>query len=44
MNSTNPSNLCSQKIKQHICILEDGASGEKMSDIEKITVKNLFRK
>jgi hypothetical protein len=29
--------------KQHICILEDGASGEQVGDIEKITVKNLFK-
>ena len=29
--------------KQHICILEDGASGEKVGDIEKIIVKNLFK-
>ena len=43
--STKPSSLCSQKnnIKQHICILEDGASGEQLGDIEKIIVKNLFK-
>ena len=29
--------------RQHISILEDGASGEKMGDIEKIIVKNLFK-
>ena len=28
--------------KQRICILEDGASGGKVGDIEKIIVKNLF--
>ena len=32
-----------KKIKQCICILEDSASGEKMGDIEKIIVKNLFK-
>ena len=26
-----------------ICILEDGASGGKVGDIEKIIVKNLFK-
>ena len=30
-------------IKQCISILEDGASGEQMGDIEKIIVKNLFK-
>ena len=42
--STNPSNLCSQKnnFKQRISILEDGASGEQVGDIEMIIVKNLF--
>jgi hypothetical protein len=25
--------------KQHICILEDGASGEQVGDMEKITIK-----
>ena len=42
--STKPSNLCSQKnnFKQRISILEDGASGEQVGDIEKIIVKNLF--
>ena len=29
--------------KQRICILEEGASGEQVGDIEKITVKNLFK-
>jgi hypothetical protein len=29
--------------KQHICILEDGASGEQVGDIEKLTVKNLSK-
>ena len=29
--------------KQWICILEDGASGEQVSDIENIIVKNLFK-
>jgi hypothetical protein len=29
--------------KQCICILEDGASGEQVGDIEKITIKNLFK-
>jgi hypothetical protein len=29
--------------KQRICILEDGASGEQVGDIEKITIKTLFR-
>ena len=28
--------------KQHICILKDGASGEKVGDIDKLIVKNLF--
>jgi hypothetical protein len=32
-----------KKFKQRICILEDGASREKVSDIEKILVKNLFK-
>ena len=43
--STKTSNLCSQKnnIKQCIFILEDGASGEQVGDIEKIIVKNLFK-
>jgi hypothetical protein len=30
-------------INQRICILEDGASGEQVGDIEKIIVKNLFK-
>ena len=34
--------LKKKNFKQHICILEEGASGEKMGDIEKIIVKNLF--
>jgi hypothetical protein len=29
--------------KQRICILEDGASGEQVGEIEKIIVKNLFK-
>ena len=29
--------------KQRISILEDGASGEQVDDIEKIIVKNLFK-
>ena len=29
--------------KQRICILQDGASGEQVGDIEKIIVKNLFK-
>ena len=29
--------------QQCICILEDGASGEKVGDNEKIIVKNLFK-
>ena len=29
--------------KQRISILEDGASGEQVGDIEKIIVKNLFK-
>ena len=39
--STKPSNLCSQKnnFKQCITILEDGASGEQVGNIEKIIVK-----
>ena len=28
--------------KQRICILEDGASGKQVGDIEKINVKNLL--
>ena len=28
--------------QQRTCILEDSASGEKVGDIEKIIVKNLF--
>ena len=31
-----------KKIKQHICILEYNASGEKVGDIENIIVKNFF--
>jgi hypothetical protein len=30
-------------IKQRICILEDGASGEQVGDIEKMIVKNLIK-
>ena len=42
---TKPSNLCSQKInfKQCISILEDGASGEQVDDIQKTIVKNLVK-
>ena len=29
--------------KQHICISEDNASGEKVGDIEKIIVKNSLK-
>ena len=29
--------------KQHIFIVENGASGEQVGDIEKIIVKNLFK-
>ena len=29
--------------KQRISILEDGASGEQVGDIEKMIVKNLFK-
>ena len=45
MESTKPIGLCSQKnnFKQRICILEDGASGEQVGDIEKMIVKNLFK-
>jgi hypothetical protein len=32
-----------RNFKQRICILEDGASGEQVGDIEKIIVKNLFK-
>jgi hypothetical protein len=32
-----------KQFKQRICILEDGASGEQVGDIEKIIVKNLFK-
>jgi hypothetical protein len=32
-----------KKFKQRISILEDGASGEQVGDIEKIIVKNLFK-
>ena len=31
------------KIKQHIFVVEDGASCEQVGDIEKIVVKNLFK-
>ena len=34
--------LFTKKIKQHICIIEDGASDKKVGDTEKIIVKNLF--
>jgi hypothetical protein len=29
--------------KRHISILEEGASGEQVGDIQKITIKNLFK-
>jgi hypothetical protein len=32
-----------RNFKQRKCILEDGASGEQVGDIEKIIVKNLFK-
>jgi hypothetical protein len=32
-----------RNFKQRICILEDGASGEQVGDIEKMIVKNLFK-
>jgi hypothetical protein len=32
-----------KQFQQRICILEEGASGEQVGDIEKITVKNLFK-
>jgi hypothetical protein len=32
-----------RNFKQRMCILEDGASGEQVGDIEKIIVKNLFK-
>ena len=41
--STKLSNLCSQKNSNNVYILEDGASGEQVGDIEKIIVKNLFK-
>jgi hypothetical protein len=28
--------------KQRMCILQDGASGEQVGDIEKVIVQNLF--
>jgi hypothetical protein len=31
-----------KKFKQRICILQDGASGEQVGDIEKIIVQNFF--
>jgi hypothetical protein len=31
-----------KKFKQRICILQDGASGEQVGDIDKIIVQNLF--
>ena len=45
MNSTKLGNLCLQtnNFKQRISIVEDGASGEQVGDIEKIVVKNLFQ-
>jgi hypothetical protein len=43
--STKPSGLCSQKQFQttYIYILEDGASGEQVDDIEKIIVKTCLK-
>ena len=43
--STKPSNasLQTNNFKQRISIVEDGASGEQVGDIEKIIVKNLFK-
>ena len=35
--------LTKEKFKQLISIVEDGASGEQVGDIEKINVKNLFK-
>ena len=35
--------LTKNNFKQRISILEDGASGEQVGDIEKIIVKNLFK-
>ena len=32
-----------KKFKQCVCILEDGASGEEVDDIDKIIVKNLLK-
>jgi hypothetical protein len=32
-----------RNFKQHIYILEDGASGEQVGDIEKIIVKNFLK-
>ena len=32
-----------KNFKQRICILEDGASSEQVSDMEKSIVKNLFK-
>ena len=32
-----------RNFKQRICILEDGASGKQVGDIEKIIVENLFK-
>ena len=44
-DSTKPSNLCSQKnrCKQRKFIVEGGASGEQVADIEKIIVKKNFK-
>ena len=43
--STKPSNLCSQKnnFKQHISILEDGASGEQVGDIKENNCQKLVQ-
>ena len=45
VDSTQPSNLCSQKtnFKQCISNVENGASGEQVGAIERIIVKNLFK-
>ena len=45
MNLQSQAILCiqKQKFKQRISILEDGASGEQVGDIEKIIVENLFK-
>ena len=35
--------LTKNNFKQRICILEDGASGEQVGDIEKIVVKTCLK-